>query len=252
MKKLFLIGILIVLGTFTFVSFDIKNQSKNDNSDGFVLIQLFTSQGCSSCPPADRLLDKITEDYGTKPVYTLAYHVGYWDRLGWKDPFSKKQYTAKQYDYAKKFASRSVYTPQAVINGKEHFTGSNEAKMKSAINKYLAESNNAAAISLLNILDKGNSVDVSFSAKELPLNFKVYFALSIDERFTPVTRGENSGKSLKNTAVVINEKELSVEEGTINLEIPDWIKPEDKLNIIAYASNKNEEVIAVTKSEISR
>ena len=251
MKKLFLIGILIVLGSFAFVSFNKKDQPKNNLLKGFVLIQLFTSQGCSSCPPADHLIDKVTQEYDFQNVYTLEYHVDYWDRLGWKDPFSKKEFTDKQYEYAKKFSSRSVYTPQAVINGKEHFTGSNEMKMTTAINKYLAESNNAE-ISISKVAYSDNSVDVSFSTKELPLNFKIYFALTIEERVTPIYRGENSGKALKNNSIVVNEKEWNIKEGKVNLEIPVWVNSKDKLNIIAYASNEKEEIIAATKSAVER
>ena len=92
-----------------------------------VVLELFTSQGCSSCPPADALLNEVKYKYSNNQVIALSYHVDYWNYIGWKDPFSKKEFSDKQRAYSSKFYSNSIYTPQIVVNGKEHFVGSKTA-----------------------------------------------------------------------------------------------------------------------------
>ena len=95
------------------------------------LLELYTSEGCSSCPPADRWLSsRVAAD----PSFTaLAFHVDYWDRLGWKDPFSSDAATARQNAYAKAWGTRRLYTPQMVVNGREEFVGSSEAQADAAV-----------------------------------------------------------------------------------------------------------------------
>ena len=109
------------------------------------VVELFTSQGCSSCPPADELLAEVQEQYGDD-VITLSYHVDYWDYIGWKDPFASQAITQKQYAYATAFRSRQVYTPQAVINGNSHFTGSDQRKMNLALQSNTLKNSNPIAL----------------------------------------------------------------------------------------------------------
>ena len=92
-----------------------------------VVVELFTSQGCSSCPPADALIREIAHDPALRGrVIPLAFHVDYWDQLGWRDPFSSAAYSARQADYASKaFHGGDIYTPQMVVNGREALVGSN-------------------------------------------------------------------------------------------------------------------------------
>ena len=122
LKLILLFGIVTV--SFFIFSFSFKT---SDN-DSFVLVELFTSQGCSSCPKADKVLEEINTIYKNKNVITLGFHIDYWDRLGWKDTFSKHLFTQRQYSYGQQFKNSSVYTPQMVINGKSAFVGSDKAK----------------------------------------------------------------------------------------------------------------------------
>ncbi|BCH22210.1 hypothetical protein MesoLjLc_19540 [Mesorhizobium sp. L-8-10] len=94
------------------------------------VVELFTSQGCSSCPPADELFAEMA---GKGDIVALAYHVDYWDYLGWRDTLAKPENTARQRDYMRTFGSRSVYTPQAVINGTTHVNGSDRAAIETAL-----------------------------------------------------------------------------------------------------------------------
>src|SRR6185369_6535980 len=95
---------------------------------GIAVVELFTSEGCSSCPPADDALAAADKAY-TGHVYVLGFHVDYWDRLGWKDPFSNASWTERQNRYAGKFDLTSIYTPQAVVNGTTQFTGSEKNRL---------------------------------------------------------------------------------------------------------------------------
>src|SRR3954469_9038648 len=101
-----------------------------------VIVELFTSQGCSSCPPADALIHDIASDPAMRGrVIPLAFHVDYWDSLGWRDPFSSTDWTQRQARYARTMRISSAYTPQAVINGSREFVGSNRAAMSAALEK---------------------------------------------------------------------------------------------------------------------
>src|SRR5258706_10393726 len=93
---------------------------------GIAVIELFTSEGCSSCPPADALLAEILRDARGKnlAIYPLAFHVDYWDHLGWRDPYSDPAYSARQRGYSRTFHRDSIYTPQMIINGVSEFVGS--------------------------------------------------------------------------------------------------------------------------------
>ncbi|QPC90080.1 thioredoxin family protein [Mesorhizobium sp. INR15] len=94
------------------------------------VVELFTSQGCNSCPPADAFFAELATK---EDLVALAYHVDYWDYLGWQDTLSRKENTERQYDYMRAFGSRSVYTPQAVINGRMHVNGASRSEVDGAL-----------------------------------------------------------------------------------------------------------------------
>src|ERR1700675_374887 len=123
-----------------------------------VLLELFTSEGCSSCPPADRLLEILDEKQPVAgaDLIVLSEHVDYWDRLGWKDPFSSPLYTDRQQDYTNKYNLDGVYTPQLVVDGRYGLVGSNGREASSAIQKAIREQKIPIAIS--NVSRDGNHV----------------------------------------------------------------------------------------------
>ena len=161
------------------------------------VVELFTSQGCSSCPPADKLLGELAME---KDTLALAWHVDYWDYLGWKDSFASKANTTRQRRYAVTLGQNQIYTPQAVVNGRVHVVGSHESKLRKAIAKH---SKGSVGLTV--------PIDTSFSADGMTVNVEatadsqnttlwiVYFNNS---QKVDVKRGENHGKVLEYTNVV--------------------------------------------------
>ena len=131
-----IVGIMILTGLSFSISGNgpVKEIAKAE--PGFAVVELFTSEGCSSCPVADELAIALSKEY-TKDVYFLGYHVDYWNYIGWKDRFSKADYTERQRQYAAVFRLNSIYTPQVVINGKKELVGSDHTRLRKAITEEL-------------------------------------------------------------------------------------------------------------------
>jgi hypothetical protein len=183
-----------------------------------VLLELFTSEGCSSCPPADRLLEAFDEKQPVTgaDLIVLSEHVDYWDRLGWRDPFSSSQYTARQEDYTNKYSFDGVYTPQLIVDGRFAFVGSDGRAASSAIQKAIRE--RKIPIQISNVTLDGNHVtahieldaDQSFKGERAVL----YVAIADNRVESHVAHGENAGRSLAHVAVTRALKQL----GTVDLD----------------------------------
>jgi len=132
-------------------------QNTATGGDGFAVLELFTSEGCSSCPPADELLARIQKECGNRPVYILAYHVDYWNRPGWKDSFSKPGFSKRQYQYSHQL-NVQVYTPQLIVNGQAEFVGSDAPAITSAIENALGSK--TSTMLTLEAEQKGNQVHI--------------------------------------------------------------------------------------------
>jgi hypothetical protein len=160
-----------------------------------VVLELFTSQGCSSCPPADRILGKLADDKG---VIALSFHVDYWDYIGWKDTFASKVTTARQHRYAQAMTQRHVYTPQLVVDGKRHMVGSDETAIRQAMAQARHAPGNGSGI---HITDDGSALKLSVSAgQEIPCEAWLF---AFDRKHeVAVERGENNGQKLVYTNVV--------------------------------------------------
>ena len=217
------------------------------------VVELFTSQGCSSCPPADQVLTQIVawRDRHQLPVYCLSFHVDYWNYIGWEDPFSSEKYSAKQSQYNRKFNSRSNYTPQLVINGKDHFVGSDAQKLYQNIGLY----GSVVAENQIEI----NSVDRE-PAKIL-LEYKIDGSLEdkrlravlvIEERTTKIKRGENINRTLTNSNIAISEAKKSIDQqnGRIQIIIPDLVHPDDKLTTILIIENEDLDIVGAASCAI--
>lgn len=189
------------------------------SSQGFIVLELFTSEGCSSCPPAEELLSKIPPN---KQVYILEYHVDYWDRLGWKDMFSSHQFSERQYQYSQ-YLSSQVYTPQLVMNGTSECIGSDAAIVNRTINAALS----APAKATLNVQGTIQGGKLTVSQKN------ILVAVVQKSAVIQVKRGENEGRTLTHIQIVRN---LHLVKGKEAIDLPAGFNTED-YEIIAMAQN---------------
>ena len=169
-----------------------------------VLIELFTSEGCSSCPPADRLLEELdrTQPFPGVELIALSEHVDYWNRLGWKDPFSSALYSARQGEYANRFHLDTVFTPQLVVDGKYQVVGSDRHEVLSAVSRSMQDPKLPIMIS--EAARAGTNVTATF---DMPGTGRssgaalVYIVLADNQAHSSVVSGENSGRVLNHVAV---------------------------------------------------
>ena len=156
------------------------------------VVELFTSQGCSSCPPADAVLGELAV---RGDVVALAYHVTYWDYLGWRDTLGSADNTARQYDYGKSFGIRSVYTPQAVINGRVHVSGADRTSVTGKL-RHLADAGQGLTVDLT-VSRVGDSYMIDAGEGSAPHD-KAHLVLVYFDTKKPVAieRGENTGATV--------------------------------------------------------
>jgi hypothetical protein len=167
-----------------------------------VVVELFTSQGCSSCPPADRLLSRLMTEMPGR-VIPLAFHVDYWNRGGWTDPFSSHRWSERQGAYARKFHLEAPYTPQAVIDGAVEMVGSREDRVRAAIASDAAKPSAAVTMHLAPEAARVR-VDVDVDRPDALRQKKLDLMIAIYETglSTAVERGENGGRTLHDDVVV--------------------------------------------------
>lgn len=165
-----------------------------------VVVELFTSEGCSSCPPADLVLQRLEAGIGVPGAYVIALgeHVTYWDRQGWKDRFSADVFTKRQEDYTWQFRTDSAYTPQMIVNGQAEFVGSDEQRARKEILKAAQAPTAKVDLTIVGGL-------VNIKATSLPAGGKdadVILAITESRLDTNVEHGENGGRKLSHTGVV--------------------------------------------------
>ncbi len=255
--KLFSILAALVVTALASVAFINSRLSKKTGGDtkGFAVVELYTSEGCSSCPPADDLVAKIQKEYDGKPVYILAFHVDYWDAMGWKDAFSSADYTKRQKEYASSLKVQSgIYTPQIVVNGKTEFVGSQEASLRSAISTNLDQT--PATWLTLNVAGvTANSATVKYSIDGDDKKTVLLLALVQKWAKTKVERGENGGHTLSHIQIVRKLQSVSIKEkektGTATIELPAGFAPQGWEVIGFLQSKKNGSVTAAAKAEFA-
>jgi hypothetical protein len=210
------------------------------NGDGFAVIELFTSEGCSSCPSADELLAKVQKETAGKPVYILAYHVDYWNRLGWKDVFSKAEYSQRQSTYSKWLKLSGVYTPQAIVNGQTEFVGSAQGTLRNAIRTTLAK-NSKTQITISNLVINGHSATLKYNTTGNTDNTTLQLALVQKNAVTNVKSGENGGHTLSHVQIVSNFKSIPLgknKEGETGIALPSTFSAPG-YELIAFIQNTN-------------
>jgi len=169
------------------------------------VVELYTSQGCSSCPPADAYLGELVK---RPDVLGLTFHVDYWDYLGWKDPFAKPEHTQRQRSYTGKLRMRYVYTPQMIIQGITHAVGSNEGEVTAGIAAALKKPRLSVSLTVSKKI-----VTVSVPAARAAERAEILLVAYDDKHSTAVRRGENSGRKLSYYNVVRDIRRLGTWTG---------------------------------------
>ncbi len=209
--------------------------SVNGSYSPVAVLELFTSEGCSSCPPADRLLPELAKQ--DNHIIPLSFHVDYWNRLGWTDPFSKSEYSDRQTVYSNEFNLESVYTPQLIINGEKEMVGSDRSKAVSAIREALEEK----ALVELSIADvKINEKKMDFTVQQQgDLKRTDLVALLVQESAViKVKAGENKGAELSHTNVVRSLiKQAATGKNEIRFDLPADIK-NNNWQIVVFTQQK--------------
>jgi hypothetical protein len=237
-------------------------ESKTQRSG--VLVELFTSQGCSSCPPADRLLSELAAREDLE-VIALSFHVDYWNYIGWTDPFSSAAWSARQRAYGKQFGGNRIYTPQMVIDGRLEAVGSN----RSTILRLIGRARTAPRRLAVEVVTEWASRDRlrarvtstglgALEPAEYPKTWETWVAVVENGLVTPVGRGENASKVLLNDRVVrrltrvphaasksaksFNGFEIDVEAGWVRdqLSVVAFVQDAESLQIEATAESKPE------------
>ncbi|MDE0723760.1 MAG: DUF1223 domain-containing protein [Alphaproteobacteria bacterium] len=161
-----------------------------------VVVELYTSQGCSSCPPADKVLEELSHKY-EKLVLPLSFHVDYWNYIGWEDPFSSKENTKRQRGYQKLSGRSSIYTPQTVINGKREMVGSHKNKVFTAVHTEAKMLDERPDVTLIQ-----NAKDISVSIGAGKGSGDIIAVEYTPHERTDVLRGENRNRKLSNVNIV--------------------------------------------------
>jgi len=200
------------------------------------LLELFTSEGCSSCPAADETLAELTAEAERdgRRVFTLELHVDYWNQLGWTDPFSNSLHSRRQQAYARRFAGAGIYTPQLVINGHAEMVGSDAPRARSAIARELALP--ATATISLSASRTPNAIQIRAGVLS-PRGGKLMVAVADDQARSRVSAGENAHRELLHRHVVRAFRSIEVRaEAEERLEIP-WRRESGAVFVAAYLSD---------------
>ncbi|MFT3827809.1 MAG: DUF1223 domain-containing protein [Chitinophagaceae bacterium] len=226
-------------------------ESRVTAGNGFVVLELFTSEGCSSCPAADELLARVQKEAGNKPVYVLSYHVDYWDRLGWRDKFSDAQFSKRQYQYSS-LLSGEVYTPQVVINGRTECVGSDE----STINKGVQQGLSGAANSTLAIEAKqatGN-IAIGYQVTGNTSNDQLLIAVVQKHAVSKIMRGENEGRTLSHAQIVRKLYTFDLRKaaaGTEQISVPEGFNAQDWEIIGLVQNSRTGAINAATRAAVN-
>ena len=176
-----------------------------------VVVELYTSQGCSSCPPADALLQDLAQQRG---VIALALHVDYWDYIGWKDEFGRPENAARQRSYAAAGGRRSVYTPQMVIAGEDSVVGTHPMDVADLIAKHSRSQKDVA----MKAVRTGEKITIAATARR-PAKYEVKFVSYANKRTSAIKRGENAGRTITYVNVVLDYKTVKKWDGRAPLSL---------------------------------
>jgi hypothetical protein len=227
-----------------------RNVSKKDEK-GFAVLELFTSEGCSSCPPADKLMARIQQQSHGEAIYILAYHVDYWNRLGWKDRFSDAAYSERQEQYQRWLNQSQIYTPQVIVNGKAEFVGSDETAIRGAIAEELA-AKPEATLTLLDNLSNGK-LNIQYQTTKEATGRRLLIVLVQKAAQSKVEGGENAVLTLPHVQIVrkFQSEPISVRgDGDVNIALPKGFSAQN-WEVIGLVQNQGSgDILAAAKAQL--
>lgn len=194
-----------------------------------VVIELFTSQGCSSCPPADALMHKLA---ARSDVIALSMHVDYWDYIGWKDEFGRPENAARQRAYAHAGGRRSVYTPQMIIAGEDSVVGTHPMDVADMIAKHSAAKKDVA----LKVARSGGKISIAATARRAA-KYEIKLVSYTKKRTTAIKRGENAGKTITYVNVVSDFKTVKKWDGRAPLSLEATVGKGPMVVLIQHAGH---------------
>jgi len=228
-----------------------KSDLSKTKGKGFAVLEMFTSEGCSSCPPADALMAKIQKESLGRPVYILSYHVDYWNRQGWKDIYSNSSYSDRQRLYANWLNRPQIYTPQLVVNGQAEYIGSEERIIRDAISEQL-EGSSSAKINIQATQDPKN-LNVQYQASGATKHSVLLIALVQKKAVSKVLAGENAGNSLSHIQIIRKLQSQSINEtgsGSLKVALTKDFNQQNYEIIGLIQDEANGEILAVANTTI--
>ena len=244
---------ILMLGSLRFIRAASTQPGGTSDETGRapVLVELFTSEGCSSCPPADALLERLdrSQSVSGAELIVLSEHVDYWNGIGWKDPFSSHEYSERQSAYAVQFGLGSIYTPQMVVDGHFEFVGSDERRASQAIKEAAKATKARVSISLGSNDNKATTIHVEagpLSSATDTQSAGVFLAIADNSDESQVSGGENAGRRLQHVAVLRKLTRIGAVDGSaefsrdINLDLD----PKNHVNVRI--------VVIVQETEVGR
>jgi hypothetical protein len=251
-KMWFAMAVILAMNTIAMAQSPQGKAASAKSNTGFAVVELFTSQGCSSCPSADANLADIARqaERDGKNIITLSFHVDYWNYLGWKDPYSSEEATKRQRLYAGVHGSQQVYTPQMVVNGTVELLGSSRDKSKIAIRSAIAKAPRSALELKAELKDQ--RVNVTYNATGIAPTDLINVALVQNQAEDKVKDGENGGRSLKHVNVVRDFKVINPAKASdsIDLELPHGLNASE-FHVVAYVQSEHDaDIHSATRADI--
>ncbi len=208
--------------------------------DSFAVVELFTSEGCSSCPPADQVLAELADDAkkNARRIFPLAFHVDYWNSLGWKDPFSLPISSERQEQYGAALHVNQSYTPQMIVNGNTEFVGSDRQRARKTIDA--AFSLPSQGLVALRVEADGGKQKIEYQVSSAPKDAVLCVAVVESGLVSQVRRGENAGHTLTHANVVRKFVTLPLDKptGSVRLEA-EFSSSKRDLQVIAFLQDRH-------------
>lgn len=240
MKHFFLKILFLVIVAFAVLLLVTRPTQGANPASRPVVVELFTSEGCSSCPPADALLSQLRKNGAENgfEIIPLGFHVDYWNYQGWQDRFSSRDYSKRQEVYAEQFHIEGPYTPQMIVDGSQEFVGNDAGRARKAI----MEAGAQAAAARVSLTPQAGKIMVSVAGQP-SASGEVWLAITEDDLTSHVAAGENTGRTLHHDAVVRECKNIGqLHSGNFEKAVPlklqhDWKRSD--LRIVAFVQDRH-------------